>query len=47
MAFDKDALNDWGLKLVEGRMPENSNEIVIPKHLESNGGVTYTILETN
>lgn len=41
MAFDKDALNDWGLKLVEGRMPENSNEIVIPKHLESNGGVTY------
>lgn len=41
MEFDKDALNNWGLKLIEGRMPENSNEIVIPKHLESNGGVLY------
>ena len=42
-AFDKDALNDWGLKLVEGRMPEDSNEVVIPKHLEENGGITYHI----
>lgn len=41
MEFDKDALNNWGLKLIEGRMPETSNEIVIPKHLESNGGVLY------
>ena len=42
-AFDKDALNNWGLKLVEGRMPEDSNEVVIPKHLEENGGITYHI----
>ena len=41
MQFDQNALANWGLKLIDGRMPENSNEIAIPKHLESNGGVTY------
>ena len=43
MGFDKDALANWGLKLTEGRMPQNSNEIVIPKHLEENGGITYHV----
>ena len=43
MGFDKDALSNWGLKLTEGRMPQNSNEIVIPKHLEENGGITYHV----
>ena len=41
MQFDKNALTNWGLKLIDGRMPENSNEIVIPRHLETNGGVIY------
>lgn len=27
------------VNLIEGRMPENSNEIIIPKHLMTNGGV--------
>ena len=43
MEFDETALNNLGLKLIEGRMPENSNELVIPQHIEDNGGVTYKI----
>ena len=29
----------WGLHLIEGRMPENENEIVISDHIRSNAGV--------
>lgn len=43
MEFDKTALNNIGLQLIEGKMPENSNELVIPQHIEENGGVTYKI----
>lgn len=46
MAFDKSALSNTGLTLLEGRMPENSNEIVIPRHLKNNGRVTYKIGST-
>lgn len=45
-AFDYDALNNLGLNLVEGRFPKTSNEIVIPKHLKTNGRVVYDIGET-
>ncbi len=31
------------LNLIDGRMPENSNEVVISKHIETNGGVKYNI----
>lgn len=34
------------LKLMEGRMPENSNEVVISNHIETNGGVKYNIGDT-
>lgn len=30
-------------KLLEGRFPENENEIVIPRHLDTNGRVKYKI----
>ena len=43
MEFDKTALNSYGLKLLEGRMPENSNEIIISDYIETNGGVNYEI----
>ena len=43
MEFDENALNSLGLKLIEGRMPENSNELVIPQHIEDNGGVEYKV----
>lgn len=35
--FTKDSLNDLSIRLVKGRLPENSNEIVIPTHLKTNG----------
>lgn len=40
MAFDKDALNNFGLRVTEGRLPQNSKEVVISKHMEENGGVS-------
>ena len=43
MEFDKEALNNFGLILIDGRMPENSNELLISEHIESNGGVKYKI----
>lgn len=36
-------LNNMGLHLVEGRMPENSSEIVISKHIIQNAKVEYKI----
>lgn len=36
-------LNNMGLKLSEGRMPENDNEIVISKHIITNGKVEYKV----
>lgn len=33
------------LMILEGRMPENSNEIVIPEHLIKSGRINYTIGE--
>lgn len=46
MAFDYDALNDLGLKLVEGRLPQTSKEIVIPRHLKTNGRVELKVGDT-
>lgn len=34
------------VKLIEGRMPENSSEIIIPKHLSTNGGVNLEMGQT-
>ncbi len=34
------------LNLIDGRMPENSNEVVISNHIETNGGVKYNIGDT-
>ena len=42
-ALDEKALNNMGLRLTEGRLPENENEILIPEHLESNGHIKYNI----
>ena len=35
--FTKDALNNLSVRVVRGRLPENTNEIVIPTHLKTNG----------
>lgn len=43
MEFDEKALNNFGITLEEGRMPEKENELVISKHIEENGGVKYSV----
>ena len=43
MEFDDKALNNWGLKIKEGRLPQNSKEIVISEHIEENAGVKYNV----
>ena len=36
-------LNNRGVVLKEGRLPQNSNEIIIPDHVLTNGGQTRKI----
>lgn len=36
-------LNNMGIKLEEGRLPENDDEIVISKHIITNGKVDYKV----
>lgn len=45
-AFDKKALENLGINLVSGRLPENDTEILIPTHLKTNGRIEYKIEET-
>ncbi len=42
-AFTKESLNNLSVNLIEGRLPENENEIVIPSHLKTNGRVFLKI----
>lgn len=42
-AFDEVALENLGINLVSGRLPQNDSEILIPTHLKTNGRVTYKI----
>lgn len=42
-AFTKDSLKNLSVKLVDGRLPENENEVVIPTHLKTNGRVFLNI----
>ncbi|MBO5413004.1 MAG: ABC transporter permease [Clostridia bacterium] len=44
-AFDKDALENLAINLLEGRLPENENEILAPSHTKTNGGVTLNVGE--
>ena len=42
-AFSKKAFTNLGITLIDGRLPENDTEIVIPEHLKSNGLVDYKL----
>ena len=46
MAFTDKALENSGLELEEGRMPENDSELVISNHIMSNGRVDLKVGET-
>lgn len=41
--WDEKAFNTLPLLLLSGRLPENENEVVIPAHISSNGGVQISI----
>lgn len=42
-SMTESAFNNLGITLLEGRLPENDKEIVIPKHLEENGKVKLNV----
>ena len=43
--FTKEALDNLSVKLINGRLPKNENEIIIPNHLKTNGRITLNIGE--
>lgn len=45
-SFDEQGFETFNLNLVEGRLPKNSNEIVISSHIAENGGVAYEVGDT-
>ena len=46
MEFDRNALQNSSFKIVEGRLPENENEVVISQHIIDNGGVEIKVGDT-
>ncbi len=45
-AYDESSVKSAGLRLTDGRMPENESEIVISSHIRNNGGVKLKIGDT-
>lgn len=43
MKTDKNGFEQAGFSLVDGRMAENDHEIVIPRHLKTNGRLDYKV----
>lgn len=39
-------LENMPVHLVQGRLPENSSELILPRHLRNNGGVYYDLGDT-
>lgn len=44
--YDENHLQNGGIVLLEGRLPENENEIVIPEHVIQNGKVEWNVGDT-
>lgn len=44
--WNEDALDALPIKLLSGRLPENSSEVVIPAHIAANGGVKISVGDT-
>ncbi|MCI9068922.1 MAG: ABC transporter permease, partial [Lachnospiraceae bacterium] len=45
-AYNQDAMEEYPLTLLEGRFPQTAGEIVLPKHLETNGGIKWKVGDT-
>lgn len=43
LGADEKFMDKMPVHLISGRLPENSSEIIIPKHLQTNGGIKYDI----
>ena len=41
--MDENAYGTLPITITEGRLPENENEILLPRHLDYNGGVSYSL----
>jgi putative ABC transport system permease protein len=41
--YDANSSKNFPTTLVSGRMPKNDSELVLPQHLQTNGGITYHI----
>ncbi len=46
LGLDDEALANSGLKLIEGKMPQNENELVISNHIITNGRVELKVGDT-
>ena len=44
--FTKESLKNLSVNLIEGRMPINDSEVLIPSHLKTNGRVDYKVGDT-
>lgn len=44
--WNEKALNTLPIQLLSGRLPENENEVVVPAHIDANGGVQISIGDT-
>lgn len=42
-SYDSRAMEYFPIQILEGRYPENSSEILVPEHVETNGGVKINI----
>ncbi len=45
-AYDKTAMEEYPTTLLEGHYPEAEDQLVIPEHLETNGGVEWKVGDT-
>lgn len=45
-AYNPESFEGLPIKLISGRMPQNSSEILIPDHLRNNGGIEWKVGDT-
>lgn len=45
-AYNTESFEGLPIKLISGRMPQNSSEILIPDHLKNNGGIEWKVGDT-
>lgn len=46
ITMDKNDFNSVGIELIDGELPKNNNEIIIPRHLRNNGKVDLKVGDT-